>query len=643
MLKLKYLVYILILIGLTACKSSPQGDGGQAASIISPPVANSEVSTSDVSSDEQQAPVTSTADTGGSSQVVVSSYSVQPGEFNLYSRDTTGWDVSGWSIILPSEDSRLIYVSSSAGDDATAEFYAPRDIDDIEEPGVIKPYKTIEAAYLNVREGYPDWILLRRGDIWEVHDHLQMKTGRSTSERSVVTSYGTGPQRPMIKSDAYETLRIWSDTRFIVISDVSFYAYKRDPESSEFSGWDQLAESTAIRIYSPKGTVMGTVLLEGNDFNYFSKGISINGGGDVLDMVIRRNVIRNSYSQENHSQGIYASHASVLLEENIFDHNGWYKQQEGSGNDKEEGQGNMFNHNTYFSDSFNSKFIRNIFLRSSSIQNKWTANSDPDSDFDSIQSHDLWMEDNLYVGGEVGISAGGNTDHDTGPRWKDITIINNVMLAIGRDQPTNRTLGWNIEATDWDGGLICGNYLLHSDNPLVSNLSGIKLSGHSNNVSIAENTIHGLIAPGPSSKSGGISIDEAPKSNIRIVKNNIQLAGSYMRIYVSDQSDSVTYEANKYYSGLDGGEWFRALEVNYDMASWRTISGDINSTVGQDLFLEPKRTFETYLSSIGLNHSIDSFMEQASIQSKYNWNRDFTAESVLAYIREAYGNVQCSN
>lgn len=643
MLKLKYLVYILILVGLTACKSSPQGDGGQAASIISPPVANSEVSTSDVSSDEQQAPVTSTADIGDGSQVVVDAYSVQPGEFNLYSREKNGWDESGWSIITPSDDTRLIYVSSSNGDDETAEFYARRDLVSIEEPGLIKPFKTIEAAYLNVREGYPDWILLRRGDTWEVHEHLQMKTGRSISERSVITSYGTDPRRPMIKSDAYETVRIWSDRRFIVISDISFYAYKRDPESSEFSGWDQLTESTAIRIYSPKGTVMGTIMLEGNDFNYFSKGISINGGGDVLDVVIRRNIIRNSYSQENHSQGIYAAHASVLLEENVFDHNGWYKQQDGNGNDKDEGQANMFNHNTYFSDSFNSRFIGNIFLRSSSIQNKWAANSDPESDVDSIQSHDLWMEGNLYVGGEVGISAGGNTDYDTGPRWKDITIINNVMLAIGRDQPTNRTLGWNIEATDWDGGLICGNYLLHNDNLLVSNLSGIKLSGHSNDVSIVENTIHGLIAPGPSSKSGGISIDEAPKANIRIVKNNIQLADSYMRIYVSDQSGSVTFEANKYYSGLDENEWFRSLGVNYNLDGWQTISGDINSTVGEDLFLKPKRTFETYLSSIGLAQSIDSFMEQASNQSKHNWNRDFTAQSILTYIREAYGNVQCSN
>ena len=640
MLKAKHLVYILILVAITACKSSPTGGGDQAASIISPPEANSEALTSDVTPDVQQAPVTSTAETGGSSQVVKDSYSVQPGEFNLYSREKTGWDASGWSIIVPSEDSRLIYVSSSAGDDANAEFYAPRDIDNIEEPGVIKPYKTIEAAYLNAREGYPDWILLRRGDIWEVHEQIQLKTGRSVSERSVITSYGLSDQRPMIKSDAEETFRIWSERTFIAIIGIRFYAYKRDPESADFSGWGQAAESTGIRVYSPKDTVLGTILVEGNDFNYFSKGISINGGGDILDVVIRRNTIRNSYSEDNHSQGIYAFRASVLLEENIFDHNGWYKPQIDAGNDKEQGQATMFNHNTYFSDSFNSKFIRNIFLRSSSIQNKWTANSESDSTVDSIKARDLWMEDNLYVGGEVGISAGGNTDYDTGPRWKNITIINNVMLAIGRDQPTNRTLGWNIDATDWDGGLICGNYLLHSDNPLVTNLSGIRLSGHSNDVTISKNTIHGLIAQNAGPKTGAISVDAEAKENITISENNVQLVDSNMRIVVADQLDSVVFEGNRYFSSLDSAQWFRSLGVNYDIEGWSVISGDLGSEAAEEIFSSPERTFDGYLNSIGML-SIDAFVDTVSNRAVSSWDETLSAERINTYIREGYGNTVC--
>jgi len=640
MFKYKSLVFILVMIGLTACKSTPTEEDGSENLAITP-IATSEQTITD-STSEPEAPVASTADTNSEYETNQNEYSVQPGEFNLYPREVNGWDESGWSIITPSEDSRLIYVSSSVGDDETAEFYAPRDLSDIDNPGLIKPFKTIEAAYANTREGYPDWVLLRRGDVWEIHDKVQLNTGRSVTERSVITSYGSGEQRPMIKSDANETFRIWSYRRYIAITGLAFYAYKRNPESAEFSGWGLVGESTAIRIYSPKESVMGTLLLENNDFNFFSKGVSINGGGDVLDVVVRRNTIRNSYSERDHSQGIYATHTSALLEENIFDHNGWYKQQVGTGNEKDEGQGNMFNHNTYFAKSFNSKFIRNIFLRSSSIQNKWTASSDSDSNIDSIKSHDLWMEDNVYVGGEIGISAGGNTDYGTGPRWKDITIINNVMLAIGRDQPTNRTLGWNIDATDWDGGLICGNYVLHTDNLQVKNLVGIRLNGHSNDVTIAENTIHGLIAPNPSSKTGAISMNSDPKENIRISGNNIQLIDSNMRVLIADQIDSVVFEENKYFSDLDSAEWFRSQGVSYDIDTWRPVTSDTSSTVGKDSFLEPKRTFESYLESIGLSQSIDEFTQQAVNQTKSNWSRDFTAQAVLEYIRQAYGDMECT-
>ena len=638
---LKNLIYILfVLTSLTACKSSPTSEDGQASTTINP-VANSEAAASETTSEPQIA-VTSSADTGNSTQSETIPYNVQAGDFNLYPRETNGWDESGWSIITPSEDSRLIYVSSSIGSDDTAEFYAPRDIGNIDDPGLIKPFKTIEAAMQHTRNGYPDWILLLKGDVWEVSDKIALKSGRSVSERSVFTAYGMDPRRPVLKSTSSETLRIWAEINYVVIEGLSIYAHRRDPISASFLGWGSVTDALGLRLYSPDGKVMGSVLIENNEFNFFSKGINVSGGGDVHDIVIRRNIIRNSYSENAHAQGIYTSHASVLLEENVFDHNGWYKQQVDGGNDTDEGQATMFNHNTYFSEAFHTKFIRNIFLRSSSIQNKWAANSDKNTDLDSIKSHDLWMEDNVYVGGEIGISAGGNTDYDTGPRWKDVTIINNVMLSIGRDQPTNRTLGWNIDANDWDGGLICGNYLLHTDNPSVTNIYGIKLSGHSRDVAIAQNTIHGLNSPNPSSKNGAITVDSFTKSNILVSYNNIQLSSSNMRVLIADQLDSVVFEENKYFSGLDSAEWFRALGENYDIDGWRPVSGDTNSTVGQDSFLEPKRTFETYLSSIGISQSIDDFSQQVANQSKANWSRDFTAQSVIEYIRDGYGGLKCS-
>jgi hypothetical protein len=643
---LSKVLFLVVFIGLTACKTSPEVDDSSTAgdlSISSAATANSE--SSDQSQAQAQAaaqdPVVSTADTD-SDAVLTEEYTVKAGEFNLYPRETSGWDSSGWSILTPSDDSRLIYVSSSAGDDKTAEYYAPRDISDIQAPGLIKPFKTVHAALDQVRDDYPDWILLLRGDTWELLDRVALKSGRSVTERSVITAYGDSGGRPLLKSNESEILRIWADVSYVAIVGLGLKAHKRDPESLDFSGWGNVADSIGLRIYSPEGTVMGSVLIEGNYFNFFTKGINVQGGGSHHDMVVRRNIVRNSYSEKAHSQGMYASHASVLLEENIFDHNGWYKKQKGSGNEEAEGQATMFNHNTYFSEAFHTKFLGNIFLRSSSIQNKWASNSDKEGTVDSVESHDLWIEENLYVGGEIGISAGGNIDHDTGPRWENVTILNNVFLAIGRDQPTNRTLGWYIDASDWQTGSICGNYLLNNDNPLVTNLYGINLAGHSSSVSISDNTIHGLIRDDPGSNTAAITVDSEEKTDITIDGNNIQLAGSNMRVVLADNSSSVSFDGNKYFSGAESSLWFKANGRDEDFDSWTVATNEINSTVEQDSFSEPGRSFETYLALVGASGSIDTFVDLVANQSKDSWARDLTAEAISDYIRGGYGGLSCT-
>ena len=203
-------------------------------------------------------------------------------------------------------------------------------------------------------------------------------------------------------------------------------------------------------------------------------------------------------------------------------------------------------------------------------------------------------------------------------------------------------MGWNIDATDWNGGLICGNYLLHTDNPAVNNIYGIKVSGHSNDVTVTRNTIHGLITPNPSSTNGAISIVDAdPKSNIVVSMNNIQLQDSSLRVVIAEQLDSIVFEDNKYFSYLVDTDWFRADQVNYDITEWGLRSGDVSSIVEQDNFLQPKRTFETYLSSIG-SASINAFVDAAAHQSSRVWGEEFLAKRINAYIREGYGNITCN-
>lgn len=641
-IKITSVAFLLAMLGLSGCKSSaPLDENVQKNALetlgdapVTSPEANSQSSTLVIEG-------ASSADQH-SSEDNISGYSQKSGTFNLLPRDTAGWDETGWSIFRPSSDSRLIYVSALEGDDDSGEYYLPGDIEDIQNPGNVKPFKTIHAAIERTRKGYPDWVLLRRGDEWEVEARAELKAGRSLEERSVLTSYGTSTSRPVLsRSDGREMIRIWSNRNYIIVAGISFYAKQRDPNSPSFMGWGNLGDVDGVLIYGPKGTRMGSILIEDNHFNFLSKGISIDGDADHVDIVVRRNIIKNSFSENGHAQGMGASSASVLLEENIFDHNGWLVQQAvEDGRAQESGQATMFNHNTYFRRSNNSLFRNNIFLRPSSIHNKWTANP-TNKGVDDIVSENLIMQNNLYVEGEIGISAGGNDDYDTGHRWGNIKIVDNVMLAIGRGRPTNRNLAWYIDAIDWDGGLICGNYLLKNDDPRVQNINGIKLNGHSRNVDVSNNLIFDLVMASPSNNNGGLRMNSDLKSNIRVFGNNFQLGDSYMRPIITDNVGSTSFSNNNYYSRAEDDQWFRVDGDNLTYSEWQEISNDSGSATERSSYSQPERDFKTYLVSIGLNPNIDEFVEAASSQAERSWDERFSASKINDYIRQGYGNSRC--
>ena len=143
----KYFI-LVILILLTGCKSGGMLDESQpltSGSLASTSENNTIPNSSQ--SDESLVEVVSSADTDASTPSEANEYNVQSGKFNLFPRASDGWDESGWSILTPSEDSRLIYVDTDIGSDDTAEFYAPKDIQDIYNPGLIKPYKSVESAF----------------------------------------------------------------------------------------------------------------------------------------------------------------------------------------------------------------------------------------------------------------------------------------------------------------------------------------------------------------------------------------------------------------------------------------------------------------------------------------------------------------
>jgi hypothetical protein len=321
------------------------------------------------------------------------------------------------------------------------------------------------------------------------YERTNLPSGLSLTDRCVFARYGTG--MPVIDDFGRGQIRFWRSSRNISILGVGLYNKFRDPNHAEFVGWGNTDGDIkgGFRGYTPTTeTGMENVLIEGCFLNYASLGIS--GGGQHTDVMMRRNVIINSYSEGSHQQGLYGANISLYLEDNIFDHDGWFMKQIDGGNEAAMGQATMFNHSTYLSNCHYVWMHGNCFLRSSSIGNKFTANSK--DGIDIIKASNFLIEHNYYLDGEIGISAGGNTDFNLGHRWEHMYILNNFIDRPGESQHTGRTLGWGTDMQDWHNGTHAGNIYRGARNPAVSNAYAWQIKGHCTNVLSAGNIAYNI-------------------------------------------------------------------------------------------------------------------------------------------------------
>ena len=72
------------------------------------------------------------------------------------------------------------------------------------------------------------------------------------------------------------------------------------------------------------------------------------------------------------------------------------------------------------------------------------------------------------------------------------------------------------------------------------------------------------------------------------------------------------------------------------MAEWLAATGETQATAAQVQFVDPERTIETYMQSLGEPASYEAFIEQAAAQSKLNWRDEYSAAAVNTYIRAGF-------
>lgn len=526
---------------------------------------------------------------------------------------------NGWSVIEPESDTVIYYVSSSEGNDNNI----GTDPD--------HPLETYNAALDKTRANQPDWILLKRGDVFT--EPMRSKNGRSRNEPFVVASYGESTTRPLFKVGTARGLDLGNEAENISVIGLAFYAHTRNPDDPDYVAYDAnnpdlIDGSSGLRLYRPENEPGSGILIENTVFSFFLSGGSIQGPGFPEDIRIRRNLFHHNYSNSSHSQGLFARNViDFLVEGNVFDHNGWLIQST-QYNQVDAGQATIFNHSTYFNDINNMVYRNNISLRPSSMGTKLTSSN-------SCHSSNFLVANNLYIDGEIGIGLGSNYA-EYPDRFGNILIRDNVLMEIGRSRPTNRSLGWGISVDGMVNAQLSNNLFAHNSNPAVDNTFGIAIRGFQKALRLNQNTLFDL--HGAENKPVIPIFDGQSQENVTLSDNVLALYNSsrYMIEIPDSDGSQLTFTGNRYNNQKEAELWYRINGVTYSIDAWISSGIETDASADSITFCDDSRHINSYLEAQGETGSIDTFIALAKNQQKYAWQSRYEAPTINHWMREGF-------
>ncbi len=378
---------------------------------------------------------------------------------------TIARDNDDWTVVTASGDSRIVYVSSSDGDDADS--------------GLTEALAkaTIAAGKALMRDDMPDHLLLKKGDSWTTGFGTWNLDGRSATEPMLIGAYGTGA-RPKLKTDATSGCiisNVAGSVDFVAIIGIECYSTTRDPASPDY----------AVPVDNPIGIYWRTsnwFLLEDCKISFYGDQNLLLQGVDPLVVnapVVRRNIITDAYGYDlngpliapgvPHSQGIFACRVNdLVLEENLFDHNGYLVRE----TVQDVGGATIFNHNVYLCGGYEPNQGPTTFQRNISA---------------NASSHGFHrppggpVVNNLFIDNPlVAVSFATNPDRATVYALNvtdgavDLETVDDPNL-VGTDQNPRGT-GLTFQVGPTLGIFINRNLFLHVDHTLATNDRGLSVN-----------------------------------------------------------------------------------------------------------------------------------------------------------------------
>lgn len=240
---------------------------------------------------------------------------------------------TGWTEYKPSGDTRTIYVSTS-GNDAN----------DGRSPE--KAVATAARGYELLRDGSPDWLLFKRGNVWKT-ELPWAKSGRSPAERMVIGAYGD----PSMPRPRFEFSSSWLATS-------GGFSEKKSMDNLAFVSLHALGVNHDPSRGAPSGKnaycvnwLRGAkdVRFEDMRFEFCQVGFQTFDGFPIERLHFYRSLFLDSYSltmpppeDTPHAQALFLlGVGGAVVEESVFDNCGWNPE-------LARGKPTMFNHCIYW-------------------------------------------------------------------------------------------------------------------------------------------------------------------------------------------------------------------------------------------------------------------------------------------------------
>jgi hypothetical protein len=511
-------------------------------------------------------------------------------------------NAQGFTVITPGSTDRVIYCSSSTGNNQNNGLSPNQAV------------QTLAQAESLLQNHTGDQLLLKAGDTWHTGFGYWTLGGASAAEPMVIGSYGTGA-RPIIMSGTGSGITTGKSSTpevdYLAILGIHFWADGRDPSITPRPA---VSNPTGINILSKSNDILvEDCMVQDYDVNLNFQDYY----GPVQNVSVRRNVIVDAWSTNEHAQGMYAlGMTNLTIDGNVFDHNGWNTQIHGAG-------ATIYNHDCYISaDNSGVVVENNIFSRASA-----TGLEDRPGGI---------VKNNLFLDDPFGLTFGLVNGADTTPGGVHGAVTGNVF--IGSPPAGTIAQGQAIQVGNIapNSGTVISDNIFTSGGPSAGTAIGLmygigqidpQKSIGINDLTISDNTFYDWttgIDVESGLRAGGKGLTAL--NNLRVVGNNFENMSD-----AAVNNGSAAYLVQETWSG---NTYYNSKPAT-NPATVKSI-GTARST--PFAFPHPGRSIASFDALIGGPGTDAHFLTLARLQSQANWSwcAGLTTASLNAYIANGF-------